>query len=287
MIIDFRCRPPFGGFLDPNLCDLFIAENVTGFSKRFGMTVPPSALQKDMGLFLREMDEAGVDKAVVPIRFSPGGLATGSSRDLHMDNDDLIRLHERYGNRIIGVVGMDLLNADASIDMIEKYVLHGPCKAVIVEPGFRFNPTVPDDKSIYPIYAHCQKEHVPLLLSCGGFTAPSHRYLKPEYIENVAGDFPDLKIAVGHAAWPWVTEISHVAFKCPNVYISPDLYLMNVPGSRDYAAAANYWIPEKVLFGSAYPVTAMKDAVALHRSVIREEVIDDVLGNNAARFFGL
>ena len=94
-------------------------------------------------------------------------------------------------------------------------------------------------------------------------------------------------MSLGHAAWPWTTEIAHVAFKYENLYISPDLYIMHAPGSQDYIAAANYFIPEKVLFGSAYPVAGMKAAIELHRQVIGEEAIEDVLGNNAARFFGI
>lgn len=72
MIIDMRCRPPFGGFLDPLLCDLYIADNVQGFSSRFGMTAGKAVGERTMETFIREMDEAGVDKAVVPIRYAPG-----------------------------------------------------------------------------------------------------------------------------------------------------------------------------------------------------------------------
>lgn len=73
MIIDMRCRPPFGGFLNPVLCDLYITDAIVAFSKRFGMVPTVAVMEKNMALFIQEMDEAGVDKAVVPIRITPVG----------------------------------------------------------------------------------------------------------------------------------------------------------------------------------------------------------------------
>ncbi len=287
MIIDMRCRPPFGGFLNPALCDLYITDAIVAFSKRFGMTPTPAVLEKSMDLFIQEMTEAGVDKAVVPIRITPGGLATEKSDNLHMDNDDLLKLYELYPDKIIGIAGMNLMNPEIALADIDRYVLNGPCQGVIVEPGFNFQPLLPNDDGIYPIYEKCEKNNIPVLISCGGYTAPSYEFHKPCYIEDVAKTFPKLKISLGHAAWPWTTEIAHVTFKYDNLYISPDLYLMNAPGSQDYIAAANYFIPEKILYGSAYPVAGMKDAIELHKRLISEMYIDDMLGNNAARFFGM
>lgn len=287
MIIDMRCRPPFGGFLNPALCDLYITDAIVAFSKRFGMTPTPAVLEKSMDLFIQEMTEAGVDKAVVPIRITPGGLATEKSDNLHMDNDDLLKLYELYPDKIIGIAGMNLMNPEIALADIDRYVLNGSCQGVIVEPGFNFQPLLPNDDGIYPIYEKCEKNNIPVLISCGGYTAPSYEFHKPCYIEDVAKTFPKLKISLGHAAWPWTTEIAHVTFKYDNLYISPDLYLMNAPGSQDYIAAANYFIPEKILYGSAYPVAGMKDAIELHKRLISEMYIDDVLGNNAARFFGM
>jgi len=287
MIIDMRCRPPFGGFLQPELCDLYITDAIVAFSKRFGMVPTQAVMEKSMDLFIREMEEAGVDKAVVPIRITPGGLATEKNESLHMDNDDLLKLYELYPDKIIGMAGMNLMDTNIALDDLDCYVLNGPCKGAIIEPGFNFTPLLPNDESIYPVYEKCEKNHVPVIISCGGYTAPSYEFHKPCYIEEVAKTFPKLKMSLGHAAWPWTTEIAHVAFKYENLYISPDLYIMHVPGSQDYVAAANYFIPEKILYGSAYPVAGMKAAIALHRQVINEEYIDDVLGNNAARFFGI
>lgn len=287
MIIDMRCRPPFMGFLDPLLCDLYIEGNITDFSKRFGMTPGRAVATRSMKTFIKEMDEAGVDKAVVPIRYTPGGLATDTSEDLHMDNDDLLKLVEEYGDRVIPVAGMNLNDISVALSDLQKYVLDGPCLGVAMEPGFNTEPMFADDERIFPIYEACEKNNIPIMISFGGMTAPNYEYFRPITIQNVASTFPKLKMSLGHAAWPWVNEICHVAFRCENVYISPDIYMMNVPGSEGYMAACNQWIPEKVLYGSAYPLINMKSAVDFHRSVVKEEYINGILGGNAMRFWGL
>ena len=287
MIIDMRCRPPFGGFLNPALCDLYITDAIVAFSKRFGMTPTPAVLEKSMDLFIQEMTEAGVDKAVVPIRITPGGLATEKSDNLHMDNDDLLKLYELYPDKIIGIAGMNLMNPEIALADIDRYVLNGPCQGVIVEPGFNFQPLLPNDDGIYPIYEKCEKNNIPVLISCGGYTAPSYEFHKPCYIEDVAKTFPKLKISLGHAAWPWTTEIAHVTFKYDNLYISPDLYLMNAPGSQDYIAAANYFIPEKIIFGSAYPVIALKDMTEHYKQMLSADVYEAVMYQNAAKVLKL
>lgn len=287
MIIDMRCRPPFGGFLDPELCDLYIDDNIKSFSARFGKEPGRCIASKTMETFIQEMDDAGVDKAVVPLRFSPGGLGTESSAELHMENDDLVKLAEQYGDRVITVAGMNLSNIDQALTDIDKYVLNGPCLGAVLEPGYNPEPMFADDERLFPIYEKCEKNNIPVMLSFGGMTAPNYEYNRPIYIQHVADVFPKLKMSLGHAAWPWVTEVCYVAFRNENVYISPDIYLMNVPGSADYVAACNQWIPEKILYGSAYPVINLKDAIAVHRNAIKEDYIDGILGGNAMRFWGI
>ena len=55
-----------------------------------------------------------------------------------------------------------------------------------------------------------------------------------------------------HGGYPWVTEILFVAFKRPNLYLCPDMYMYNMPGVSDYVMAANTFLSERFLFGTAY-----------------------------------
>lgn len=60
------------------------------------------------------------------------------------------------------------------------------------------------------------------------------------------------------------------------------MYMVNAPGQRDYVDAANYFLSEKLMFGSAYPILSIADAVQhyLHCGV-REDVLPNIMYNNA------
>ena len=277
-IFDMRLRPPFGSiargmFGNPGR-ELFEPE---AFAPRFGMTIAESARLCSMELFIREMDEAGICAGAVLIRKSTG-----------MDNHDLEKLHQQYPGRFIGVAGIDPQDGEAALREIDRFVVNGICRGVLVEPGFCRRPVRADDRSLYIFYEKCQELHIPVFLSFGGYVAPDLSYADPMIIERVALDFPTLTLIVAHGGWPFVPAICHVAFTREHVYLAPDLYPMNVPGNRDYLDAANYLIPEKFMFGTAYPCVDMRQAVAYYRAWgLRPEVMPGVMYGNAARVLGL
>lgn len=275
-IIDMRLRPPFSKFLEGFLFS--IPEFAEQYATRLQMSHPESAKKKSMELCIKEMDEAGITYGVVPGRKCFG-----------MDNQDLITLMEDYPNRFITLAGIDPLEgAGACVQEIDRFVINGPCTGITIEPGFCAEPLCPDDKRIYPIYEKCQAANIPVLIAYGGLCHPAIRYFKPETIDNVAGDFPGMRMILGHGGFPWVTEMCWIAIQRPNVYLSPDLYIMHGPGHQDYIALANTLAPDKVVFGSAYPITAMKDAAEWHLNCgIRADILPDVMYNNAARALGL
>lgn len=157
-----------------------------------------------------------------------------------------------------------------------------------VGAGFCSTPLYANDQRIYPIYELCQQHGIPVFLSFGGYVAPDLTYNSPFIIDRLALDFPSLTLVIAHGGWPFVTEICHVAFNRENVYLAPDLYTMNVPGNRDYLASANYFIPEKFLFGTAYPCVSMQEAVDYYRNWgLRPEVLPKVMYQNAADVLGI
>ena len=200
-IFDMRIRPPFrsiceGMFNNPGR-ELFEPES---FARRFGMTIGESARQKSMDLFIREMDEAGIVAGAVLIRKSTG-----------MDNADLEELNRLWPGRFVGVAGIDPHDAGA-LDEIDRFVLRGTARAVLVEPGFCRPALRADDRAVYPIYEKCQAKNIPVFISFGGFVAPDLSYTDPMIIERVAMDFPKLKLVIAHGGWPNVGGICHVAF---------------------------------------------------------------------------
>lgn len=79
-IIDFRLRPPAHGFLTHRLYSQ--PDRSRRITERLGLSVPPSAIARDMDLLVREMDAAGVRIGVVAARRSAPDYGTIPTEDV-------------------------------------------------------------------------------------------------------------------------------------------------------------------------------------------------------------
>jgi uncharacterized protein len=166
--------------------------------------------------------------------------------------------------------------------------------------GFKFHPSLqgfaPDDRLAYPLYEAIEELGVPALFHTGqtgiGAGVPGGggirlKYSNPMLVDDVAVDFPDLRIILAHPSFPWQDEALAVATHKEHVYIdlsgwSPRYF---PPQLIRYA---NTLLQDKVLFGSDYPVLSpdrwRADFAALD---IKPAVRPKILKDNAARLLGL
>ena len=241
MIIDFRMRPPARGFLNIGVYDN--VERTAKLTECFSMKQAPSVAQKSPELMLQEMDTAGVTMGVIPGR---NGHFKGT-----ISNDDIIKLLGDFPGRFVGTAGLNASKREEAIDEIERTVLNGPLKGVSMEPGALDKPMYADDPRIYPIYEKCEKHQIPVILMLGGRAGPDITYNDPKIINRIAADFPKTNFIISHGGWPWVQQILGVCFFQKNIYLCPDMYLFNCSGAADYIMAANNFMQDRFLYGSA------------------------------------
>jgi len=275
-----RCRPPYGTFLKDGI--LYDVPSLEGTAKMFRCEVSPAALQQNIDLFIKEMDEAGIDKAVAPVRVTNNGK-----------NEIVAELLKKYPTRIIGMAGINPLDDIVeSLETIDKYVVHGDFTGVNIEPGFTPTPNAIDgltcdDRIIYPIYEKCQQEGKTVLISFGGMCHWGINKFNPEQIDRVCADFPKLRIIIAHGGYPYIPEVFWVAQRRGNLWIQPDLYVA-AGGGSSYIEAAKYFLQGKILFGSAYPACSLKKAVELYKEFnMDKDIYDQVMGDAAAVALGL
>ena len=269
-IIDWRLRPPFKSF---RINKIFEAAQAHPFDPYYS----EAARKFDMDLMIKEMDEAGVALGIAPYRYG-------------QDMNDIDELVDAYPGRFAALAHIDPYSSDPLGD-IDRYIHNGKAIGAIIEPGQFFikRPIPADDKILWPIYEKCQADSIVLTITFGGLYCDSLEYYDAKYIDHVAKMFPDLKIVLTHGGWPNITQICHVCYQRPNVYLSPDFYLMpDNPGHQDYVTAANNFLSKKIIFASVFPGKTLKYAVEAHvNSGIREDVLPDVMYHNAARLLGL
>ena len=166
--------------------------------------------------------------------------------------------------------------------------------------GFKFHPSLqafyPDDRMAYPLYEVLQELGMVALFHSGqtgiGAGLPGGggirlRYANPMALDDVAADFPDLRIIIAHPSFPWQDEALAVATHKPNVHIdlsgwSPKYF---PPLLVRYA---NTLLRHKVLFGSDYPLLTPDRWLADFETLdIKPEVRPLILKDNAVRLLGL
>lgn len=165
--------------------------------------------------------------------------------------------------------------------------------------GFKFHPTMqgfyPNDRLAYPLYEAIVESGKPALFHTGqtgvgagmpGGNGMRLKYSNPMYIDDVAVDFPDMKIILAHPSFPWQEEALSVATHKPNVYIdlsgwSPKYF------PEILIRYANGPLRHKMLFGSDWPMIAPeKWLAAFDKAPFKDEVRPLILKENAARLLG-
>lgn len=276
-IIDFRLRPPLRGYLD--MIMYANPERTARATRQHGFEPAPSAAQRSIDLLIGEMDAAGIATGVVTGRYS--------DRFGSVSNADVQAIVAAYPGRFVGAASIDPSNRRKAIAEIDAAAANG-FRAINIEPGSYPQPMLVDDRRLYPIYAHCEDRGLPVLIMTGGNAGPDLSYTVPVHFDRVAADFPDLKIVATHGGWPWVHEMLHIAYRRPNVYLSPDQYLANMPGMRDWIDAANGFLAERFLYASSHPFTPAKEFAEWFRGLpFRPEVLDRLMYRNAASLLGI
>jgi len=238
--------------------------------------------------FLLELDVSGLDRAVLlPIDCtSTRGAPIWSNEQIA----ELCRMNERF----IGFASVDPHQPDAPAKLkraIEDWGLRG----LKLAPGIQ--EFYPNDPALYPLYEKAQELGIPILFHAGMTWEPRAKaeYGRPIYFEDVAYDFPELKIVLAHLAWPWVVEAVALALKYPNVYLDTSaLYFDNPKDFIHFAMAdqvpVTVWersLRKQLVFGSNYPRVEIKNMAAAVRSLgLSQGCLELVFRGNAERLLG-
>lgn len=154
----------------------------------------------------------------------------------------------------------------------------------------------PNDMRFYPLWEEAQAQGLPILFHSGYAAAGSGtpggggvklKYCQPILLDDVAADFPDLKIICAHPSWPWTAESLAIARHKPNFYIdlsgwSPKYF------PDELVAQINSMIPDKALFGSDAPSLPLERWLTdFEQLPIKPEVRPKIMLENARRLFEL
>lgn len=196
--------------------------------------------------FLADLNEAGIDKAVIlsDVRNSPEQV----SSFCRQNKETFIGFG--YVNPVVNGSEEEVLRQRRDLGLFGLKLY--PCS-----DGYS-----PDDYHAFKVYEAAKSVGMPVMFHQAGMPN-SYAYLKhtdPAQIDVVAESFPELRIILAHLGYPRVDETLYVARKHRNVWCDISwpygdlrhpsfLYML----WRDLLTALNLGVIDKIIFGTDYP----------------------------------
>jgi|SoiMethySBSTD1v2_1073268.scaffolds.fasta_scaffold498036_1 predicted TIM-barrel fold metal-dependent hydrolase len=260
-VIDFRARPN-----TPEYMALYDnAASRRNWEVRFKFPKPPD---QPLEAFMASVAAHGIDRIV----FTGRQTATRS-----LSNDYIAACVQQYPDRIIGFAGIDVASGLAAVAELERAVATLGLRGVSLDPHAAS--AYPSDPAFYPIYRKALELDVPVVFTMGPIVG---KWGHPQGVDDLAREFPDLKIVCSHGIWPQVTEFLALAYRHENVYLETSIYEF-LPGGALFVEFANDVMPEKILYASAFPFRPLSDLERYRRFPFKPGILDRILWDNPAR----
>ncbi len=270
-VIDFHFHvAPLDNF-NPVIVEYF-RKNCPYYIENFSENINPDDL-------VRYLHSQGVDKGVLLTEYAPkttGVVTNESVSSLCQGQKDLIP----FG-------ALCLYDDTPVVEQAEHAVQNLGMK------GFKMVPTYahfyPNDPKLFPFYELVQDMGVPLQFHTGIslFKGARVKYGDPLFLDDVADEFPDLKIILDHGGRSfWYDRANWLITRHKNMYIGvtgvPARDILQVfPNLKRY--------PDRFIFGSDWPaIPDIHTYVEKVRSLpLDNEILDMLLWQNAASILEL
>ena len=237
--------------------------------------------------YLDKMDLAGIERSLL-IAVRAGDIRVPESFEIPYSR--VYEICQEHPARFSGLAGIDPFRGMAGLKDLEEAVNDMGFVGAHLYPHWCELP--PDHAKYYPYYAKCCELDIPIMMQVGhNLIYSRNRRLpsvgKPIYLDQVAIDFPELKLIGIHIGIPWTEEMISMCWKHENVFTAGDAYAPKY-WPEAFVHYANSYGKNKVMFGTDWPVIdpirAVKEVEDLG---FREEAKKLIMRDNALKVFNL
>ena len=232
---------------------------------------------------VRFLDENGVERACCINYVSPDVM--GFTREV---NDWVASFTRAHRDRLVAVGSVNPLHEKNVREEIRRVLDLGIGMIKIHPPHQLYSPNAYRGElpQVAEIYRECEARGIPVMFHTGTSIFPRARnvFADPMPVDDVAVDFPEMKIIIAHAGRPLYGETAQfLARRHRNVFldisgIPPKALLKYVPRAADLA--------DKILWGTDWPspgVTSMRKNIDDFRALgFSPDVQQKILWDNAA-----
>jgi predicted TIM-barrel fold metal-dependent hydrolase len=218
----------------------------------------PEELTKDEDpeALLGYMDKYGVDIACL---LPESMMDTTGYTSRWMSNGDMAKVVESHPDRFMyqpNISPIKFKGVKNTIWELEYWVKERGAKI------FKFYPpedTYMNDTDLWPFYAKAEELDIVLDIHTGFCWVPpgKSKYALPLQLDDVARDFPDLKLVAFHMGYPYCDDLNMIAMGHPNVYVCLSLlvpWALSAPRkfAKIFGEAMRFVGPDKIIWGTDY-----------------------------------
>ncbi len=226
-----------------------------------------------------DMDRAGIAR----------GLLVGA------ENVATRRIHAAFPGRFFLFVTFDAYDVMRAVREFERLVREEGANGLRISALYNGIPA--NDRRYYPLYAKAVELDVPVRIYTAMNYANDRPYDlgHPRYLDDIAVDFPELRIVAGLAGWPWVGDMVGLLRRHPRLYVDTAAHhprYFGQPGSgwEQFLQFGNTLLQDKVMVGlSRYLFgVSFEEIIAEYGKLpLKEKVLEKWLSGNAKEFFRL
>ena len=226
-----------------------------------------------------------------------GTLGIERSVPFGVSNEETAELLRRYPGRFLGLarISINTFKGMTGVRELERLVRDEGFHALGVSALVDCIPA--SDRRYYPLYTKAAELGIPVRIYSSMNYANDRPYDlgHPRHLDQVAMDFPELKIIGGLGGWPWVNEMVALVRRHPNLHVDTSAHrakYLGQPGSgwEMLIQFGNTLIQDKVLIGLSAGLVGQPYETLIEEYLglpLKDTVKEKWLYGNAARVFGL
>jgi len=226
---------------------------------------------RDCTAYLKQMDKAGIEKAVLLI--IDGGPGMGEAA---MSIDEIFDLHgkvlQAHPDRFIVFGGIDPRRGVTGFDLFRKGILEYGFRGMKLYPPMGY---AADDERLMPYYELCSSYRLPVLLHTGASLPQLYNsFAEPARYRDVIARYGDINFILAHMGFRLHDPVVRELVNMPNVFL--DITGFQLLDYNDSACCSMLQrifhedVCGKILYGSDWPLFNMLKPLQAHIDLLKK-----------------
>lgn len=187
--------------------------------------------------------------------------------------EEAVDVRTEFPERVVVLGSVDPADGKPALEDLERQVKDFKITGIKLYPGdYNLGGWYADDEKIaYPLWEKCRQLGVRYVAMHKGlpFSIFNAKYCHPEDVDRALDDFPDLNFVLYHSAYPYLDELTMMAFrltgKKKNLYVDIGgllAIMMTAPYELGHTLGKllKYVGPDNIIWGTDSPITGSPQA---------------------------